>query len=92
MVEGTATPGQPEKGGWRRAARQSGQMAANGCAGMELADLGRADAALLGNAVAAWSVQRNPAVKLSFVHSTGPILGLDQPIGVSHRAIKTSGG
>lgn len=32
---------------------------------------GRADAVLLGNTVAAWSAQKNPAIKLSLVHSTG---------------------
>lgn len=37
---------------------------------------GRADAALLGNTVAAWSALKNPAIKLSLVYSTGLVLGL----------------
>ena len=36
----------------------------------------RADTALLGNTVAAWSVLKNPAIKLSLVHSTGLVLAL----------------
>lgn len=52
---------------------------------------GRAFASVAGNTVGAWVVKKNPALKLSFLHSTGKVFALPFPIDKKDLRAKIEG-